>query len=235
MRIRPAFLAAPLFAFAAATPAIAQKIGGAIAVQHEVSGHVEGRNRPVGEGDDVYQNELIRTGAASAAELGFLDQTKLSIGASAQVKLDRFVYDVSGGARTVVMTAAKGVARFVSGSGPSSAYQVRTPHATLGVRGTEFEVLVQPRRTVVVHGHGAVEVCPRTTRRPCELLTIPGDIVIVTTSAILGPTSAAARSLDVARLRSQLGGDTIASLSPTPAAPPPSRGLFGKGKAPPPR
>jgi hypothetical protein len=182
----------------------------------------------------VYQDDLIRTGAAGAAEFGFLDQTKLSVGASAQVKLDRFVYDVSGGARTVVLTAAKGVARFVSGSGPSSAYQVRTPHATLGLRGTEFEVLVQPSRTVVVHGLGAVDVCARTSRRPCELLTVPGDVVIVTASAILGPMSAAARTLDVARLRSQLGGDTIASISAPPAAPAPYRGFFGKGKAPPP-
>src|SRR5215210_7434187 len=174
MRTRSAFLAASLLALAAAMPAAAaQKIGGATAVQREVSGNVDGRTRSVGPGDDVYQNELIRTGAASAAELGFLDQTKLSVGASAQVKLDRFVYDVSGSARTVVLTAAKGVARFVSGSGPSSAYQVRTPHATIGVRGTAFEVLVQPSRSVVVHGHGAVEVCARAARRGCELLTIP--------------------------------------------------------------
>jgi hypothetical protein len=173
--------------------------------------------------------------APSAAELGFLDQTKLSIGASAQVKLDRFVYDISGGTRTVVLTAAKGVARFVSGTDPSSAYQVRTPHAIIGVRGTVFDVLVQASRTVVVHGQGAIEVCARAARRACELVTLPGDVVIVTASAILGPTSAAARTLDVARLRSQLGGDTIASVSPAPAPSPPSGGLFGKGKAPPPR
>ena len=114
------------------------------------------------------------------------------------------------------MTAAKGVARFVSGSGPSPAYQVRTPHATIGVRGTVFDVLVQRGRTVVVHGQGAIEVCPRLVRRSCEIVTLPGDVVIVTASAILGPASAASRALDVARLRSQLGGDTIASLAPMP-------------------
>jgi hypothetical protein len=231
MPTRSAFLAALLVVGASATPADAQKIGGATAVQREVSGSVGGRTRAVAAGDDVYQNELIRTGAASAAELGFLDRTRLSVGASAQVKLDRFVYDVSGSPRTVVLTAAKGVARFVSGSGPSSVYQVRTPHATIGVRGTVFDVLVQPSRTVVVHGAGAIEVCARAVRQPCELVTLPGDVVIVTASAILGPASAAARSLDVARLRSQLGGDTIASVSPASAASAPSGGFFGKGKA----
>jgi hypothetical protein len=102
------------------------------------------------------------------------------------------------------------------------------------VRGTVFDVLVQATRTVVVHGQGAIEVCARAARRACELVTLPSDVVIVTASAILGPTSAAARSLDVARLRSQVGGDTIASLSPPPAAFQPT-GFFGKGKAPPPR
>jgi hypothetical protein len=94
----------------------------------------------------LVRREGAREGPGADAAL---DRTKLSVGASAQVKLDRFVYDVSGSPRTVVLTAAKGVARFVSGSGPSSAYQVRTPHATIGVRGTVFDVLVQPSRTVV--------------------------------------------------------------------------------------
>ena len=65
-----------MLALAAAPPAdAAQKIGGATAVQREVSGQVEGRTRPIAAGDDVHQNEVIRTGAASAAELGFLDRS----------------------------------------------------------------------------------------------------------------------------------------------------------------
>ena len=102
MRTRSALLAASLLAVAASTPAEAQRIGGATAVQRQVSGQVEGRSRTIATGDDVHQNEVIRTGAASAAELAFLDRTTLSVGASAEVKLDRFVYDISGGARTVV-------------------------------------------------------------------------------------------------------------------------------------
>jgi hypothetical protein len=66
MRARSAFLAASLLAVAAAAPAdAAQKIGGATAVQREVSGNVEGRTRAIASGDDVHQNELIRTGGQS--------------------------------------------------------------------------------------------------------------------------------------------------------------------------
>ena len=155
--------AAFALAFWAISPGhAAQQIGGAVSIQREVSGQVEGRSRSLATGDDVHQNETIRTGGASSAELGFLDQTRLAVGASAAVKLDRFVFDPDRGARSVVLTATKGVARFVTGAGPSAVYQVRTPHATIGVRGTEFEVMVQPSRTVVVLGAtGAVDVCRR--------------------------------------------------------------------------
>jgi hypothetical protein len=223
--------AAFALAFWAISPGhAAQQIGGAVSIQREVSGQVEGRSRSLATGDDVHQNETIRTGSASSAELGFLDQTRLAVGASAAVKLDRFVFEPDRGARSVVLTATKGVARFVSGAGPSAVYQVRTPHATIGVRGTEFEVMVQSSRTVVVLGAtGAVDVCRRVSPRTCQALTVPGDIAIVTATSLQGPRSAAAQSLDVAALRSALGGDTMA-LASAPAAPVRSRiWWFGKG------
>ena len=223
--------AAFALAFWAISPGhAAQQIGGAVSIQREVSGQVEGRSRSLATGDEVHQNETIRTGSASSAELGFLDQTRLAVGASAAVKLDRFVFDPDRGARSVVLTATKGVARFVSGAGPSAVYQVRTPHATIGVRGTEFEVMVQSSRTVVVLGAtGAVDVCRRVSPRTCQALTVPGDIAIVTATSLQGPRSAAAQSLDVAALRSALGGDTIA-LASAPASSVGSRiWWFGKG------
>src|SRR5215203_5883137 len=165
--------AAFALAFWAISPGhAAQQIGGAVSIQREVSGQVEGRSRSLATGDDVHQNETIRTGGASSAELGFLDQTRLAVGASAAVKLDRFVFD--------------------------------------------------PDR-------GAVDVCRRAAPRTCQALTVPGDIAIVTATSLQGPRSAAAQSLDVAALRSALGGDTIA-LASAPASPVRSRiWWFGKG------
>ncbi|HZB36561.1 MAG TPA: hypothetical protein VE443_00980 [Beijerinckiaceae bacterium] len=62
MRTR-CLLAASLLALAALPADAAQKIGGATVVQRQVSGQVEGRTRALGTGDDVHQNEVIRTGA----------------------------------------------------------------------------------------------------------------------------------------------------------------------------
>jgi len=228
MRSRfPAFLGTLTLGLAVWVPGnAAQTVGGVVAIRQEASGQIEGRTYVLAAGDDVYRNETIRTGAASSAEVGFLDKTRLAIGASALVKLDRFVYDPERGAKSVVLTAESGVARFVTGSGPWQAYRVQTPHATIAVRGTVFDVLVQRNQTVVLNIEGAEQVCLRSGQRLCQELASPGDVAIATAGSLLGPQSAAAQSLDVDRLRSALGGDTIALL----ASPPQQRGWwFGKG------
>src|SRR5215207_8527996 len=108
----------------------------------------------------------------------FLDRTDLSIGGSATVKLDRFVYDPGGSARSVVVSSTKGVLRWVSGDSTSRAYEIRTPHAILGIRGTAFDLIVAPRETVVVLGQGVVSVCARLGPRNCEILSVPGAVAI---------------------------------------------------------
>jgi len=60
--------------------ALAQRnIGAAISIEREVSGALAGRTRSLNTGDGVLSNENIRTANASAAQLQFLDQTKLSV------------------------------------------------------------------------------------------------------------------------------------------------------------
>jgi hypothetical protein len=125
--------------------AIAQgtgKIGVASAVSNRVESVVGGGARPLSVGGDVFARQMVRTGAASAAQLLFLDETSLSIGPSSEVTLDRFVYDPNRGSGNVVLNATKGAFRFVSGSQQPSSYQIRTPVATIGVRGTIFDAYI---------------------------------------------------------------------------------------------
>lgn len=110
------------------------KIGVAVAVKNQVLG---GGQR-LANGGGVHADEIIKTGDSSSAQLLFLDQTSLLVGSKSEVKLDRFVYDPTGGNGKVVMNAGKGVFRFVSGSQNKKSYQINTPVATIGVRGTVF-------------------------------------------------------------------------------------------------
>ena len=102
-------------------PALAQpapNIGVAATVVDKMEGTVSTNRRVIGQGDKVYKDEVVETGERGKGQLLFLDETTLTVGPSARVTLDRFVYDPSRGAGTVTMTAVRGVFRFVSGSLP---------------------------------------------------------------------------------------------------------------------
>jgi hypothetical protein len=175
--------------FAVAAPALAQQpreIGGAMVVVNDVRGDNQGRKGRIGLGDRVFANQGVQTAAESMAKFVFLDDTNMTIGPDSRAKLDSFVFDPDGRAKTVAVSAAKGAFRFVSGRSPSDAYKVTTPHAHIGVRGTTYDVRVQNGRTLVVLQEGAVNVCLRNSAR-CRELNVPGQSLVVTDNDIAGP------------------------------------------------
>ena len=95
-----------------------------------------------------------------AARLVFRDGTKLSMGPSAQVKLDKFVYDPEKKDGSLLVKLVSGVFRFISGDMPHDSYQIGTPFANLAVRGTSF--FVETRLGFVyVRSGGVVATLPQ--------------------------------------------------------------------------
>lgn len=136
---------------AAGTPALAQTdIGAAANVVNKVNADLQGRTRDIKVGDRVFQNEVIATGADGRSQILFRDESSLTVGPDSRVTLDTFVFNPAGGGSTASVNAARGVFRFVSGSMPSNAYQVRTPAGTIGVRGTLFDFIVEDDGTLVI-------------------------------------------------------------------------------------
>ena len=174
-------------------------IGGAIVARNDVRGQTQGRTQKIAEGDRVFQNQVVRTGADSLAKLVLLDETNVAVGPSSQVTLDRFVYDPQVGAKQVAIGAAAGAFRFISGRAPHEAYEVRTPQAIIGVRGTTYDVLVEAGRTRVVLQEGAVRVC-RHAGVICIELTEPGQSAEVTDNGITGPIDPAQKTWDFGSL-----------------------------------
>jgi hypothetical protein len=136
------FVLSALFTLHGAAAQNAPKIGVASAVKNRVDGQIGGATRPLVPGGDIFAREVVRTGEQSTAQLLFLDETSLSIGPQSEVTLDRFVYDPNRGAGNVVINATRGAFRFVSGSQQPTSYQIRTPVATIGVRGTIFDLYI---------------------------------------------------------------------------------------------
>ena len=140
-------------------------IGNARIVVRTVTGTLESDLRKIRLLDDVYHNEAIETGDDSATEFVFLDETRLALGPNSRMVLDSFVYDPDPSKASFVMTATAGVFRFVSGKIPKSAYEIRTPNATIGIRGTVFSFIVipgdtegKPTKTNVTIEEGVAEI-----------------------------------------------------------------------------
>ena len=126
-----------LLAACFALPAAAQTVGVASATSGQPRGTPPAQNeRILRVGVDVFANERIRTGPADRAHLVFRDGSALSVGANAELTIDRFVYDPNTQNGDLAFTATRGAFRFVGGAiSKKSEVRVTTPSGNIGVRG----------------------------------------------------------------------------------------------------
>lgn len=181
-----ALLALVVLAAGSAIAVAAPEIGTTIAVRNRVMIESEdAERRRLRKGGKVHQEEVVETAKSAQAEIRFLDDTKLAVGPSARVVLDKFVFDPNAAPGAIAINLSKGAFRFISGSSPSTAYEIRTPTASMGVRGTVFDVYVAPNgETAVLLHEGAVEVCSATTAG-CRRHDVIGRFVHVTLQGLI--------------------------------------------------
>ncbi len=142
--------------------------------------------------DAVYWRERIETEKESATQMEFADGTRLSIGPDARVVLDEFVYGGPVGTDRMVLTVTKGISRFITGNMEKAAYEIRAPGAIIGVRGTDFTLVVDPDQgatTCLVH-HG--EVSLRRSDGGAPVIIKPGEAskVIARETSPISPPAA---------------------------------------------
>ena len=115
-------------------------VGEASTIVSLVTGTLGGEPREIVIKDQVFSQEVIETGPEAAAKLIFRDGSEFIMGASSRVTLDRFVYDSETGNGQLVMNMLSGVFEFASGLMRPTSYDLRTPFATLAIRGTRLVV-----------------------------------------------------------------------------------------------
>jgi hypothetical protein len=124
----------------AATRNDAPIVGEASTIVSLVTGTLGGEPREIAIRDNVFSQEVIESGPEAAAKLVFRDGSEFVMGANSRVTLDRFVYDAETGTGQLVMNMLSGVFEFASGLMRPSSYDLRTPFATLAIRGTRLVV-----------------------------------------------------------------------------------------------
>jgi hypothetical protein len=159
--LRLVWLAIAVLAGANGAALAQEHIGATVLAKNEVTRELSGASAPLTAGEDVFRNEVVKTGADSTAKLVFLDSTNLGVGPVSRVTLDQFVYvgNTSGGKMAVNL--ARGVFRFTTGKLDKSAYIISTPSAAIGVRGTVLDIGVQSAQSRVTLVEGQALVCPR--------------------------------------------------------------------------
>ncbi len=110
------------------------------------------------EGDAIYESDLIITGSETTIDISFRDGTKSRIGPDSEMRLVDFEFGENEDASFVV-NLTQGAMRTVTGEivklNPE-AFEVITPRATAGIRGTEFitEVNGDSERHLVLYISG---------------------------------------------------------------------------------
>jgi hypothetical protein len=130
----------------ASSVAVAQEdsAGMVVASRGEVIAMANGGSRELKQGDFVYVKDEILTSGRSFAVLQFTDGAKVTVRPDSTLIIEQYLYAgnaedeatlnlVSGGLRVITGAMAK--------TNPEN-YKVRTPVALMGVRGTEFSIML---------------------------------------------------------------------------------------------
>lgn len=171
-------LIAPLFAFGFSAIA-AEPSGTALAVVQSASVDGTTGQRVLQATAPLYTGDRVRTGNIGEAQIKFRDDTKLVVGPNSSVLIDKFLFNPDQTARAVSINAVKGTFRFISGHGPKSAYSIRTSTATIGIRGTRFDVAIVNGVTYFALYEGGARLCNRSgkgcveLRGQCDVAMVP--------------------------------------------------------------
>jgi hypothetical protein len=130
----------------------------------ELRGHPlivrNGESLAAQRGQALQEGDRIATDAASRLKARMIDETTISIGPKTALTLDRYAYSTADNSRTASLRAAFGVFRVwvTKAVRKNSTFEVITPTAVAGVRGTQFMGIVTDTTSAIASVVGRVSV-----------------------------------------------------------------------------
>ena len=114
-----------------------EPIGNVVKLQGTASVTRDKASAPLKLKDDIYKNDVIQTGAASALGVTFDDATTLNLTANSRIAVDNYVYEDGGKSNSALFDVTKGTVAFVAAAvAKTGDMKITTPTSTLGIRGT---------------------------------------------------------------------------------------------------
>ena len=115
-----------------------------VAFRGEVTATSADVERFLTQGDSVYVEDQVTTGDKSFAMLQFIDGAMVTVRPNSKIIIEQYVFN--GGVEDVaLLNLVEGGLRIITGAMAKSrpeSYKVQTPVALMGVRGTEFAIML---------------------------------------------------------------------------------------------
>lgn len=155
---------------------VADPAGKTIMARGAVDARAALQVRPLKRQSPVYPVDLVSTGPDSNSQLRMNDGGLLSMQADTTLAISNYQRDSGNGQSTVTMELLKGGLRTITGHLPTSGqtYELNTPVASIGVRGTHYEARLQQGDLYLAGWDGIIDI----------RVTVPGANQIFS----LGPT-----------------------------------------------
>ncbi len=130
--------------------------------------------------DYVFSGQLVETVEKGGMSILFNDGTEFRLGSAASMTLDKYVYNAKEKKGAMAINMVSGMFRFTTGAINKEGVQLKTPVATIGIRGTDFGVAVEKStgNTIIQVFSGAVAVGTKANSAP-ELVKA-GEYIAVT-------------------------------------------------------
>jgi hypothetical protein len=124
-----------------------QAIGFVKTVNGDASVTSAGKTVKAVQGTPVFVNSVLRTGAKGGMGVTFKDNQMMSFGPDTELTVDEYLYAPAKGDLKFGASISKGTLNVVSGTIAKlkpEAVSLKTPTGTIGVRGTNYVVKVEP-------------------------------------------------------------------------------------------
>src|SRR5262245_26808396 len=131
-----------------AGPVHAQQVGTASAVNPEA----QAGSRVLHIGSSIVFRERVSTTSAGSVHIIFIDKTTLSVGPNSNLVIDEFVYNPNSGKGRMTVSLAQGAVRVVGGNvSHTEGATVKTPVATIGIRGGTTTIMHDKNTRAINH------------------------------------------------------------------------------------
>ncbi len=115
-----------------------------VASRGEVTAISADVDRVLTQGDPVFVEDQISTGDKSFAILHFIDGAKVTVRPNSKLVIEQYVF-TGGDQDAATLSLLEGGLRVITGAMAKTqpeSYKVKTPVALMGVRGTEFAIML---------------------------------------------------------------------------------------------